>query len=446
MVGLRAALASRWRSSGLVEIMWIKCEKTGLQSSDAIRITAGGKDGFFGGFHVGNVTLNEASAVVYDRLDKIVEWADRAVYDRDQLFAHSMAAAGFDLDHTNIFGLHQRQGVSEANPASGWSDWSDEQRLVRQRLLHSLADAGRDLYKVVFRDPMSRSIVDNVKASLLREYEGEADSDTKPDRRLIINPDSTLHVPWGLLYDPAHDECEIDSSSELSAFGGFWAMRYELAVTSQPAQFQKQRRSFDRFGILSLVEPSMQALVDSDLGHQGCEELFHFTPIGTVNSVQALRKEIGQTHCVDVLFHYFGHQENNYLVLGNDRINIQSFCDLLDEIARLGERHRSDSFGLVFLNACRSAHGRGDYSLLAKISEIPDFCGAIVTEAAVRRPFAAEFARRFLRLLCSGRTLSQAITRLRRTEDLWPESLVYGCYASPDYCLRNVPPQVVTPA
>jgi hypothetical protein len=60
--------------------------------------------------------------------------------------------------------------------------------------------------------------------------------------------------------------------------------------------------------------------------------------------------------------------------------------------------------------------------------------GLIGTEAIVPRDFAALFAIRFLTLmLAQGKSVGESMTQLRHEPGLWPLSLLYGCYAQPDY-------------
>jgi len=422
--------------------MWIKCETA---AKGKIRISAGGADGGFGEFHVGPESLNEASAAVYERLDDFVEWADQACCERDELFGEQLRTKGLKPDGANMFGLQPIAGLPTAEPPPQWLTWVDTQKVVRRRLLDSLVDVGRDLYDAVFWEPRGKAAIGNIQASMRTAYQGVPASPSEaakpPDRRLVIQPHSALHVPWGLLFDPAHAVDAANDGDEFSVYGGFWAMRHDLSVTTQPPQICRQRRNREGFGVLSLVETGMQDLVHADLGATGHDEIFKLDPIGTAHSYRECTNYVASTPCVDILLHYFGHQDGQALQLGKERITLQKYRRLLDEIAARGELHRVSSFGLVFLNGCRSAYGRGDYSLRSSVAENPDFCGAIVTEAAVRRPFAAEFARRFINHLRGGRTISQAMTDLRQARELWPESLVYGCYASPDYCIRTDRPQ-----
>jgi hypothetical protein len=85
------------------------------------------------------------------------------------------------------------------------------------------------------------------------------------------------------------------------------------------------------------------------------------------------------------------------------------------------------------LNACGSAAGEVDVSLRGGLIG-SSFCGAIATEAIVPTAFAADFGAQFLRLVTEGKkSIAEAMYLLQHSAALWPESLLYGCYADPNF-------------
>lgn len=397
-------------------------------------MTVYGAAGLLGGFHADKQSLNTAARDVYVQLEKLSTWAEDVSLERDRRFKVPLSNEGFEFCCADLFHPFCRDGVTKSPAWPQWRPWVEGKVAERTELLEGLKQVGQDLYEAVFRDSGAPIPVTRLRTTMQRAYEHH-----HSDRRIIIQPHAELRIPWGLLFDPAHEPGEDPSTDEASHYGGFWALRYDLSVTSHTAQpWRPEGRSVD-FGVLSLIEEAMEKLVKDDLGEAGHDELFNRPPIGTVHSLNDCKRRLngGGLHQIDVLLHFLGHQRDQQLLLGPERINYDKFFGLVSDIALPAELRRDGSYGLVFINGCRTAQGQDECSLQSAVDEVPDLCGAIATEGAVRRPFAAEFARRFIKLLKEGSTISAAMRSLRRAPDLWPESLLYGCYASPDYCITR---------
>ena len=260
---------------------------------------------------------------------------------------------------------------------------------------------------------------------------------------LSIQPDSSIYIPWGLIYDGAPIAADVEGETlaerEIKQFAGFWALKYSLSATGFFLNKSSATRPRTKFGLLSLVDEQVQQQIEADLGHDEyrryCELLS--PPVGTAYNLARCEELVQSSPQRDILFHFLGHHHDATLDLGSDeKVDYVRFAMFLDAIA---DRKSSDdaACGLVFLNGCESALGKEGMSLRG-LSRRPDLCGMIATEGIVRRTFAAKFGSRLLRaLVAEGKTIAKTMDELHRDPALWPESLLYGCYAHPDYCIEK---------
>jgi hypothetical protein len=155
-------------------------------------------------------------------------------------------------------------------------------------------------------------------------------------------------------------------------------------------------------------------------------------PIGPADTVSGVNERIKNAGKGDTVLHFFGHQHGGQFDLGREnRMDVTQFRIMLDRLI-LASGGPDESKGLVILSACDGAHGEGDYAFAAAAGR-RGMSGLISTESAVPREFAAEFAVKFLRMLESGASVGEAMTKIRKDIGMWPLSLLYGCYAQSGY-------------
>jgi hypothetical protein len=307
------------------------------------------------------------------------------------------------------------------------ADGEDKQKLPA--ILRDLAIAGFELRHSLFDVPDDPDRSLEIQDWISRKY-------AAGDHELFITASKNLHVPWGLVCDQDIYELSADDFT-LTSFNEFWALKYSLAATlaGYTNSVSRLQRSISRTRVLSLINKfAVSELCEHTLEElrNAFEELLD-RPLGKTTSYSECSKLIRGAGDNDIIFHFFGHQENGLLDLGTgEKINIQRFKVLLDSIGnRRGPSTPPE--GLVFLNACGGAFGDSDYSFVYA-AERKGFCGLISTESAVPPNYAARFALRFMRsLLTEHRSVGETMYDLRHDASLWPLSLLYGCYAQPGY-------------
>ena len=337
---------------------------------------------------------------------------------------------------------------------SGWARSTDPAQ--RWAGLTALAKAGSDLRYELFNDPRRRDAIKQLEDWIVGEYEGG-------DRELSIQADPGIQAPWGLAYDgdvprdyvpPANAADPVEMARhEMTAFGGFWALKYRLATTSSGERGPRQNMTRPRrtFGLLSLVNEDLQKLIESDLGESKYREFCELLspPVGVAHSLDSCRDLIDKTPQIDILFHFLGHHDyaKGVIDLGSGgQLSYRDLSRLLDALSDREYVRGSKPCGLLFVNGCESAVGEADFTLRRQTNRTA-LCGMIATEAKVRRTYAAEFGYRFLQsMLVGGANVADTMEELHHDPALWPESLLYGCYARPDYCIEKAAATVAAAA
>lgn len=357
--------------------MWLKLSKAG---QDGARLLWGTDDGPYDPYQVGPATLAMACDAVRDALAKLV---------------HA---------------------------------YGSEQPRVRARAMRELASVGSELYFVLFDSQDDRVAAHQAREALLQNY-------AHGDTRLRITGHPDLHIPWALVFEGNPNSILPDAES-LDSFNAFWGLKYELSSTlsgyNQPRS--KLVRKGEKSKLLSLVHIDEATKAESKLNDElrmAYRTLLE-RPVGIAYDLESCRQLIEQAVSYDTVLHIFTHQDKGKLDLGDDEsISVIKFKMLLDRLTE--QSGDSPSYSLVMLNACGSATGDRDYSFVSAIDR-PGMSGLIGTEAIVPRDFAALFAIRFLTLmLAQGKSVGESMTQLRHEPSLWPLSLLYGCYAQPDY-------------
>jgi hypothetical protein len=302
-------------------------------------------------------------------------------------------------------------------------------------VLIGLAQAGRVLRLRLFDDSEKKKEIGALEARIAHYYAN--------DRKLMIYADASIGIPWGLMFDGRVPEPAQDATPEqqIAAFRGFWCLKYRLSALSK--SFSRDPRHWKRprtnFGMLSMINREVKAELAADLPQSAYTEFCEMlNPVGEAKDFEESLEMLETTPNTDMIVHFLGHQRDQTLILDEDSmISFDDFSLLLDGLTVHNSSGSPLRCGLVFLNGCESAFGKKDFTLRRHASR-PELCGAIATESIVRRKYAVLFGFRFLKLLVKqGKTVADTMEELHHDGTLWPESLIYGCYAHPDYCIES---------
>jgi hypothetical protein len=266
---------------------------------------------------------------------------------------------------------------------------------ARARALRKLASIGADLYYVLFDASRAeeREAPSIIKSWMAEQYASR-------DLTLRITGHPAIHIPWALVFEANAAAIPRDADT-LDVFAGFWGLKYALSSTlsgyGQPQARLLRKR--ERSKLLSLVNRDAAEQLSEGLRSAYTELMSR--PVGVAYDMESCLELIGKAVSYDTILHFFGHQSEGVLDLGNDEtIGIVKFKMLLDMLTQ--QKDGSQSYSLVMLSACESATGKLDYSF-THASDRSGLCGVIGTEAVVPRDFAALFAIKFLtRMLGEG--------------------------------------------
>lgn len=364
--------------------MWLKLSKAG---DEGIRMLWGTEDGPYDPYHIGPATLEAACAAV-------------------------------------------RAALAELVHVSG-----TEEPRVRARALRELAVAGWELHHTLFPtkgDVDAAARAKSAKNALVSNF-------ARGDTKLRISGHPEIHVPWALVFESDINQLAQDAG-QLEAFGGFWGLKYALSSTlsgyTQP--YAKMVRRAPNIRLLSLLNYA-EAQTARDRLSEDLRAAYNALidrPVGVAYDMESCWTLIEKAVSYDTIMHIFSHQSRGKLDLGDaECISITQFDILLGRLAE--QSGDTPSYSLVMLNGCDTASGNMDYSFVSTINR-PGLCGLIGTEAVVPRDFAALFAIRFLTLmLTEGKSIGESMAELQHEPTLWPLSLLYGCYAQPEYRISS---------
>jgi hypothetical protein len=157
--------------------------------------------------------------------------------------------------------------------------------------------------------------------------------------------------------------------------------------------------------------------------------------VGNVTNWDECKTKWSEIEENDSLLHIFGHSDGTKVYL-KDEVTDENYCLEADRFKSLftkGKQTRSVT--ICFLNGCRTGGGQVGESFLDVLFD-RGFQGFIGTEAEVSNDFAALYAAEFMNLLWNeGSSVREAFDALRTK--LFPLSLMYSCYAHPEFCVER---------
>jgi hypothetical protein len=296
--------------------------------------------------------------------------------------------------------------------------------------LKNLARAGSVLHETLFAATEHKDYATRVR----RYY---SNPETEPFR-LRFSVETSVFVPWGLVYPASPDEVEglpvLDNIAAPGPYAEFWCISRELATIYDRIAQDAAGRGYasSHLGIMRVVNGETFEAVKAGVKLASEVQLLEWLeaaapPIRTVKDLRRAWKGQGAT---TGLLYFYCHANATKLAL-SDVEQLES-SDLLVTLSG-APREQSTSGCLLVINGCSTAVGdpKGDFMVAASQEGL---CGFIGTEADVPDIFALRFSLALLDLLFrEGLTVSAAMLRLYQSH--FPLSLLYGLYAHPDFSM-----------
>lgn len=287
--------------------------------------------------------------------------------------------------------------------------------------LRTLSRLGAVVLDLLLDEPSRHEDTEMARSIL----ESLGDKDT-----LKILSDVAVTVPWGFvsLRRSEFDEPTIENLGSFLLSKNL-SVRYRttgnLSPTERPRKNVKALLALN----MSLLNPVLDSRKRSLLSN--------ITPVGAVRNWSEWEDELENMASGDGLIYVYGHSDGEVIVLGDTQSeNFELYRMTLSELrSRLSKCVRSSSATFFIFNGCYTGTGYRDNSLLAITSRLGLY-GFIGTEAEVTNEFAAEYGHRLLELIWTRNfSVGEAFNKLQR--DLYPESLLYTCFAERDFRIEK---------
>jgi hypothetical protein len=291
--------------------------------------------------------------------------------------------------------------------------------------LPDLARAGEDLCAALFGAISGDSHVASIMLNRIERMHGR-----RP--LTIFYSEAPLHVPWGFVFrgDPA----QIKSTGTINDFDGFWTNTFSILISFNKASLLDMGPSANRSpAVLHALHDDQfrrgAAALDAK-SRAGLEQILALK-VGKANDWQTCRELWRQAQNTDSIIHIYGHSDGKNIFLGDDhpkfRLDANGFS------TSFKKRSDNTSNTICLINGCRTGAGVLGAGFLG-VTAAQGFQGFIGTEAEVPNSFALKYSSEFIQQLCiECRTVQDAFEMLRTKEGLFPLSLLYSCYAQPQF-------------
>ncbi len=316
-------------------------------------------------------------------------------------------------------------------------------------LLKQLAQLGRTLFKQLMNPA-------NDQPEVLQRFReaATAPNQTRHDFKIILET-AEIFVPWGFVFSgelgdvPTQDKLQMS----LADMKGFWLSHFNVSVTyGGTSQLPRQRKTSIRklFALHEVMFTEAKALLKAE--DEDCldrlEQLLdeNMAPASDWDTFRKAWSEVGSDH--DSVLYLYGHSDGQRIELrerkgaGIDPTFDLSAADLIE----FKKDHPGESAAIFLFNGCRTAapgSGSGDIPISAnflKASRERGYFGFIGTEAEVTNVFACRYGTEFLwRLHQEGRSVGETFDELLQSGKLFPQNLLYACYADRRFRFASTP-------
>ncbi len=314
-------------------------------------------------------------------------------------------------------------------------------------LLKRLARLGRTLFNRLTDPPDSNSEIQQLFKKIASESEIE-----RHDLRVTIETPE-LFVPWGFVFPgDLKDVTAADRiNMSLNDMKGFWLSAFKISVTyGGSSALPRQRKGTNR-KLYALHEDmwgkatKLLKAVDAEC-HKRLEELLDgdMPPAMDWDAFRDAWNVVGDDH--DSVLYFFGHSNGQHIELReNTTPGVNPTYDLsATELFDFKKQRSGGSAAIFFLNGCRTAAPHIDQALgyvpisanFLKATRQQGYFGYIGTETEVSNIFACRYGTEFMwRLYRGGLSVGQAFDELLQDKRLFPQNLLYACYADRKFSL-----------
>lgn len=308
-------------------------------------------------------------------------------------------------------------------------------------LLSELAYAGENLCEALFTATSGNQI----SALEARTFISASLEETIP--LTIFVSGTPLHVPWGFVF--RGDATDLPAArGEAADFRDFWTSLFNISVSfSRTSLFGLKKPSQDSFYLVHALHDKNFSSATSALSadqQKFVTEIINLE-LGNFTDWISCRKKwresqdeqrILEQQDPNSIIYIFGHSDGKIISLSEDASDSRYIIDSNGFSATFKKSPRSGSSTICFINGCRTGGGYlGDGFIT--VTAMHGFQGFIGSEAELSSTFAARFGAEFMRRMClDGYSVEEAFAELRWQPEFFPLSLLYSCYAEPQFRVR----------
>ncbi|QOZ23122.1 hypothetical protein [Bradyrhizobium sp. CCBAU 51753] len=313
-------------------------------------------------------------------------------------------------------------------------------------LLQQLARRGQTLFQRLMPEPdPSTGEVSDVQHRL--EQSAALSNTEKSDLKIVLNT-ARLSIPWAFVFSGVVDTLPRIPSLSIKDMTGFWVAHFNISVAFGGSSSLPRQRKADGRRILALHEnmftQARNSLALSPLGKDSLirlDTLLDGEPKAAMDwdEFEAAWSMFKDDY--DTIVYLYGHSDGQRIDL-NDVIGDDARYNLLAADLRRFRKRSRGSASIFVLNGCQTAAPASSSSAgpisanFMQETRQPGWYGFIGTEAQVPNTFACVYGTEFLWRVCKeGKSVGEAFDELLERDDLFPQNMLYACYADRQFRL-----------
>lgn len=336
-----------------------------------------------------------------------------------------------------------------------------------KEILTRLANRGKDLFLQVMgpageatdlRQRFEQLAQASNKAWLTYEASRKEPADLKAlnkarlDFTVVLEVDD-LFVPWGLVFASRLRDLPDEPKVSPVDMNGFWLSHFKISIVySRTKKLPAQRKTSARklFALHEAMFTEAKELLKTD--DQEClgrlEKLIdeNMKPANDWDEFKESWEEVGSDH--DSVLYLFGHSNGQRIELKDKKSgDVSEDDDPTYDLTASGligfrKEQPGDSAAIFLFNGCQTVSPKSESP------EVPisanflratcdrGYWGFIGTETQVSNVFACQYGTEFLwRLYKERASVGQAFDELLQSDKLFPQSVLYSCYADRKFSL-----------
>lgn len=308
-------------------------------------------------------------------------------------------------------------------------------------VLGRLIRRGSTLFSELMPDPNKKDSPDI--RTRIEEIIGDQRS-VRHDFKIILDTDK-IFIPWGFLFVGSPEQEPRKPPFSLASMQGFWLSRFNISVTYSGDPMPLPRQPKNNACHLMAVHDQMfvdarRQLSANEEYKKRIEDLLALDMSPAARDWNAFKAQWSSVAGKkDSILYFYGHSDGQKIILDDESSGADDpDHDLLTvDFKRLRVRsdNASSSCASIFLlNGCVTAAPSGTINVpittnFLAATRQAGFFGFIGTEAQVSNVFAFQYGIEFLTRLRQGKSVGETFDKLLQEDALFPQNLLYACYA-----------------